>query len=305
MVSTESFHPFPRLPTELRLQIWGTATSNWNTPSLIKINIDTVNWVITGFSSPLPGILAATHESRSAALPFCVRIESQCENSLPFSGRILSETPKYCGYIVKGSSITLLELDFRPEYRQADWDDYSNAITWEHIDEIVPEVLGLAEHLHLRCDNLSMLNQLWNDGGFPGYTGLSSVFQSLESLKMVTESRKAVQEINTNGDTYWCEVHRLQSCSTGTGSCYFSRDFQAYRPYWDFSFWTWIQRDEMKRLGAPESNKGDEEDEHEEDELERSADRLKLSGKVQLPIPDDVIEQAERRRQEITSSRRH
>ncbi|KAF2786772.1 hypothetical protein K505DRAFT_330113 [Melanomma pulvis-pyrius CBS 109.77] len=132
-----TFHPFPRLPTELRLQIWESSIENQIQQPVITVRVAAKGWRLTRVPPP-PGVLYTNRESRNATL----------KNPSLRSFRIGPDSSP--AYIHFSPQTTILELEIATDDEHSKCHDADQCITWRRIEDVLRDALSATETLHLR-----------------------------------------------------------------------------------------------------------------------------------------------------------
>ncbi|KAH7081463.1 hypothetical protein BKA63DRAFT_588973 [Paraphoma chrysanthemicola] len=129
-MSSNTFHPFSRLPLELRNQIWA-----YSMPATITISIkEGVDMEVTSVSAPEIGQMLATKESRNAFL--------RAKFTGPV-GTYSAEVEDYVDFWINED--TTLQLVISPSSGP------TLHITWTDLDFMLPGVLRAIKKLHIAC----------------------------------------------------------------------------------------------------------------------------------------------------------
>lgn len=191
MQPASTFYPFPRLPMELRLDIWEAAADLYDEPVTIHISI--IDQKILS-PVPSPALLNVNTEPRKCMKRCFLPVQSVDGKTLGFFK----------------NKISLLEIDFAPASDHDHLHCWYGHASWIHFSTMLGGLLQMAEHLHLRRDYHEMFVDCFYLRGGP--LDISHGFRGLERLKLITTSQRTVHEIN-NGAFFWCEIHIDEPCT--------------------------------------------------------------------------------------------
>ncbi|KAF1848669.1 uncharacterized protein K460DRAFT_267561, partial [Cucurbitaria berberidis CBS 394.84] len=177
MSPTNTFHPFSRLPAELRDSIF-----NFSMPSTTTIHISEAEFEVTQISSP-PSLLTTSHEAREAALKWELK-------KYP-----IWTVDDWQDIYLSPSSDTILELVIEPSK------SHTLNITWTELHEILHDALTEAKRLHIVCSEPERLARLFMlPEGEIVSVGESCVEKGLFGSEVISSDRNVRQSLQGEDD---------------------------------------------------------------------------------------------------------
>jgi hypothetical protein len=197
--SMATFHPFPRLPLEVRIQIWGYSTVESRVLRIRKLRARTVYWSPT----PVPGITRACRESR-----------------------------RYCSYM------KLFAVEEYPNYIWADLESDIIQMNGAFMNDLVTgQRLEKNKVRHLRVELVHDFGWDESESFFHDYSHKIRVFPKLQSCSILVNDGlySWVQFVK---QMYWgvCPQKNVQIVDAKTGEWINATTAGAYGDYVDTNY---------------------------------------------------------------------